>query len=711
MDMPSTHLDRDLRGGAAPLRRRWPRPVRIIVRLLLALVVLAVLGWLVLYITKGRFLKQPFEAIATRSLARRVTVGGDFNLYFDPLSLHFRAENLEIDNPTWARDRQFFAAGRIDARIATLPLLLGKRVIRSLDLANAHLAPEWDAGHVRNTWTFGDPDAKGAPLQLPHIRQGIVVGTRISYRDPQMRLAADIAVDTIRAADTRFANDIRFNGRGTMRGDPFTLTGRLMSPNETVEGGRNELTLHADAGHSVLDITGTLPGATELAGSDLRVRAHGANLAYLFDFIGVVVPPTRAYHLTSSVTYDGIWWKVSRLQGVFGDSDLAGSLAVSNSDNRMRLTADLTTRGLDIVDAGPFIGYDPHRLETQGARGAVTQQGGHPRILPDAPLRSAELANFDADVRYRVGAIKGRNIPLSAIDLTLSLDHSLLRLAPVTALLAGGRLRADVALNARKPQVVTDYDIRLGATPMGKLLARFGVSESGTTGTLLARIRMTGTGDSLRRSLATANGRMAFIIPAGTMWTRNIQLAELDFGTFIQKMFEKKLKEPVQVNCGLVAFTVRDGIASADPILIDTKKNVILGRGAFSFRTEALDMSLRADAKTFSLFSGQSPVALNGYFARPGINPISPQLLTRAGVAVAGGLVLSPLAAVVAFIDPGDAKAAACGPVLAGAHARAMRTTKGKPRNDVGNGGPGKARDGKRSDKEKAEQRRTLRQR
>jgi len=151
-------------------------------------------------------------------------------------------------------------------------------------------------------------------------------------------------------------------------------------------------------------------------------------------------------------------------------------------------------------------------------------------------------------------------------------------------------------------------------------------------------------------------------------------------------MFENKLKEPVQINCGLIAFTVRDGVAAADPILIDTQKNVILGRGGFSFRTEAVDLALRADGKKFSLFSGQSPVGLNGYFAAPGLAVISPQLLSRAGAAIGLGVVASPVAAILAFVDVGDAKSAACGPILSGAAATAQRTTKGKPRDDVGHG-------------------------
>ncbi len=74
---------------------------------------------------------------------------------------------------------------------------------------------------------------------------------------------------------------------------------------------------------------------------------------------------------------------------------------------------------------------------------------------------------------------------------------------------------------------------------MGKLLARWGVEESGTSGTIRARAQLKGLGDTVRESLATANGRIAVIIPKGTMWARNIQLSELDVGVFIQKMFEK----------------------------------------------------------------------------------------------------------------------------------------------------------------------------
>jgi len=681
--------------------RRLPLPARI----LLWIIGIFFALWLILFITKGRFLKHPFERIVSSRLERPVRVGGDFQLYFDPVTIKFRARQIVIANTRWASRPAFFRADLIDSRIAPLSLLFGDRYrLRWLELRNAAVDLEWSRDGMSNTWTFGDPRRKGEPLNLPLIRRAALTGTTLRYRDPRMQLAADLGFETVKAQDTRFASDVRFSGAGTMRGRPFTLRGGLLSPDEMVTGGRNQLALHAQAGATVLEVSGTLPGATEIEGADLRLITHGPNLARLFDFLGVAIPETRAYRFTSALTKAGGEWRFTHLKGRFGDSDLAGRMTVSQPDDRLLLKAALATRSLDIVDVGPFIGYDPERLAKQGKAGAIQTVDGAPRVLPDAPLRVEALRNFDARLRYDIGRIRADNVPVSNIGLTLSLDRSLLTLSPLTFDMSGGHVSSDISINARTQPVRTSYDIRLSPTPMGKLLARWGVEESGTTGTIKARVQMTGLGNTLHDSLSASNGRIAVILPAGSMWARNVQLSELDIGTFITKMFQKKLKDPVEINCGLIAFTVRDGVAAADPIIIDTRKNVMLGRGGFSFRNESLDLAFRADGKKFSLFSGQSPIGINGTFARPGIDVISPELVARGGAAAALGIAATPLASVLAFVDVGDAKSAACGPVLAGATAAAQRTKGGKPRDDVGHGTTAKDEAGKGSVRENRRQ-------
>ena len=72
--------------------------------------------WLILFITKGRFLKSPVEAIASSMTEREVEVKGDFQLYFAPFRIKFLAEGLTVSNPEWATRPYLFTARRVDTR-------------------------------------------------------------------------------------------------------------------------------------------------------------------------------------------------------------------------------------------------------------------------------------------------------------------------------------------------------------------------------------------------------------------------------------------------------------------------------------------------------------------------------------------------------------------------------------------------------------------
>lgn len=664
-------------------RRRRLKLARNAARVAGAFLALIVLAWVVLYITKGRFLKRPFESLASSASGRTVKVAGDFQLYFDIIDTRFLAEGLTLSNPAWASRPHFFAARRISARIETIPLIFGKRRAEWLVLDGGKVDAEWDRQR-RNTWTFGNPNKKGEPFVWPVIGRAEVTNTEVRFVDPQLYLRTDIKVGDIAAGGKRINGRVPFTGTGTLRNRPFTVDGSILSPNATVRFGPTRFEMHARQGQTLMDVGGRLPAATQIEGSDLNLKVRGPNIRLLFDLLGVAAPDTRAYAFTSKLTKVGGEWRFTRLNGRYGASDLHGRMTISVPKGRVFIDAALESNLVDIIDVGPFVGYDPQVLATKGVQAAVQQAGATPRILPDAPLRIESVRGFDAHILYKVKDFRNPKFPISNVSLIFDLNNSLLKLSPFSFDIASGHLASDIVIDARKAAVVTDYDIRLSPTPMGKLLAGFGVSDNGTTGTVKARIKLRGTGNTLRDSLGSSNGRMAFILPRGTFWTQYVQLSEFDIGTFVQKMFEDKLKKPVEINCGLIAFTVRNGVAAADPILIDTSKNVMVAKGGFSFKDESLDMNFRADSKKFSLFSGQSPVGIKGYFAQPGIDVISPELLARGGAGIALGAVATPFAALLAFVDPGDAKAAACGPILDGARASAMRTAKGKPRKDVG---------------------------
>ena len=152
---------------ATQVTNRRARILRILRNIALCFVATIAGLWLILYVTKGAFLKSAFERFASAQTQRVVTVDHGFELYFDPIDLRFAAQGLRISNPAWASKSDLLTAKSIVAEISPWSLLWGRRHFRSLALAEAAFDVEWNAVHTRNTWTFGT--SEGKPLALPVI--------------------------------------------------------------------------------------------------------------------------------------------------------------------------------------------------------------------------------------------------------------------------------------------------------------------------------------------------------------------------------------------------------------------------------------------------------------------------------------------------------------------------------------------------------------
>src|SRR3546814_17888655 len=90
-----------------------------------------------------------------------------------------------------------------------------------------------------------------------------------------MRLFTDLKIGDIAATGTRIQDAIAFNGSGRSHGAPFTVSGRLTSPNETVVGGRNSLVLRIATGSSATRVPDTVPAPTAFHSSDCKLCPGG----------------------------------------------------------------------------------------------------------------------------------------------------------------------------------------------------------------------------------------------------------------------------------------------------------------------------------------------------------------------------------------------------------------------------------------------------
>src|SRR3546814_16293336 len=106
--------------------------------------------------------------------------------------------------------------------------------------------------------------------------------TTVTDADPLMRLFTDLKIGDIAATGPRIQDAIAFNGSGRSHGAPFTVSGRLTSPTETVVGGRNSLVMRIATGSSALGVPGTLPGPAGFEGRARRLAPRGGNIPTTF---------------------------------------------------------------------------------------------------------------------------------------------------------------------------------------------------------------------------------------------------------------------------------------------------------------------------------------------------------------------------------------------------------------------------------------------
>ena len=137
-----------------------------------------------------------------------------------------------------------------------------------------------------------------------------------------------------------------------------------------------------------------------------------------------------------------------------------------------------------------------------------------------------------------------------------------------------------------------------------------------------------------------------------------------------------KDQSDTDIRCAIADFRVKNGVLTADRIIADTGVTVIKGTGTVDLGGETLDLRLQGAPKQFRLVRLKAPITVQGPIRSPHFGVDLDDSFGQAGIAVALGAVLTPLAAVLPFVDPGLAKNTDCAALFAQAKASAAPPAK-----------------------------------
>jgi len=601
--------------------------------------------------------KRPVERAVQARTGREFHIG---NLDVDlGRTTTIRGDRLTLANADWSKQVSMAHIGRAEIDIRLLPLLAGNVRIPEIRLDQPDLLLETgDKGHAGN-WVFKDGGGDG---KLPTLGRLRVHEGRMKFVDAAGKTDVDVSVNSLPVSGRGDAAPIGIEGKGRWKGNPFTLKGSTASPLELSDTDHPfRIDLRGGAGATRAHVRGTLTNPFQFQVFDLQMALSGQDMEDLYPLLGIAIPSTPPYQLDGRLRRNNDIWRYEDFKGRAGDSDLAGTAQIDVGGDRPFLRADLVSQRLDFDDLAGFVGAPPRTDAGETANAAQKAEAAKlhasARLLPQRPYDLSKLRAMDAQVHWVAHRINAPLLPLDDMDATLSLVDGLLELKPLNFGVAGGDIRSNIRMDARKPTIDTRLQAQVRGLHLGQLFPDAKLAQQ-AEGAISGDVTLSGSGNSIALMLGSSDGDVGLGMGRGHIGNLIMELAGLDIAESLKFLLTDDRQIPLR--CAFADFGVRDGLMTSRALAFDTSDTLIVGEGTIDLKNEKLDLLLKPRPKDRSILTFRSPLRIGGTFADPSFFPDLKALGLRGAIAVALGTIAPP-AALLATIETGPGKDTDCG--------------------------------------------------
>lgn len=656
--------DRWMASEYAPATLARPGPAQywtagVLVSLIVALI--AFLAWF-----DWNYLRGPISRIASERLDREVEIQGNLDVDILRWTPEVHVEGLRIGGPDWADDRDTADIESLDFRIRALPLLAGRIEMPGIEAIRPVVVLVEDA-EGNQSWDFSRGPDSGDGMNLPAMQRILVEGGQLTYENARRNITLNATIDATETQVEGEEGGFRLTGDGTLNGNAIAVS---------AQGGpllyvrRNEpyaFEARLEGAGTLVTAEGEVTRPFDLGQITASITARGQDLADAYYVTTVPFPNTPPYRLSGRLTRDDETWRFEDFDGVVGDSDLHGNIVVSKPDDRRLVEATLRSDSLDLDDLLALTGAPPDTSETSSAQqdamaGALAAQG---RLLPDATLNAERLRGIDARVDFRASSVRRNELAVTAVNLGVDLDHGVLNLDPIAFDFRDGRLNAVARIDATQDTPYSRLDARLSGYPIQTVVPPVQGSIP-VSGAIAARVRLEGSGNSIHRFADNSTGTISVIMPQGEMRQAFAELLGINVGAGLRQLLSGD-QSPTPIRCAVADFGVSNGTATARTLVIDTGVVLVNGSGSINLGSERMNLRLDGETKEPRLLRVWSPITVNGPVRNPSLGVDGGEVAAQVGLAGLLGALVSPIAAILPFVDPGLADDADCGALIASA--------------------------------------------
>jgi uncharacterized protein involved in outer membrane biogenesis len=452
--------------------------------------------------------------------------------------------------------------------------------------------------------------------------------------------------------------DLRLKGSGKDLAEAQTIIGQKLPPTDEfalegrLTGSAKALSLQdirgqAHRGSLSLDIAGAVRDVLELEDMDLRLKTSGKELAEIGPLIGTKLPELGAFDLSGHLSGSARSFSLGDLTAVVDRSDLKGDARVEFR-KRPKIKLVLESSLLDLTALLKNLGTE----EKEPSR----EPGGlQHRLFRNDPLPFDVLKQVDADISLNARDVRARDADFEFGRLIATLADGDLNIDTLQATYKQTRVSGDFHLYSQSPPrvvakfLVQDFDL-------GGLLRELRVSEQVRSHLDIA-VDVSSTGDSVHALMAGLDGSVSAVMGKGFL-TRYLDLLSVDLSKKVIPFWGSHQKAG-KIKCAVVQFDIKNGIATSQAFVFDTRIGVLTGEGDINLATEQVNFLLAPEPRYPSLMSLSTKLRVTGPITDPEVRPDMLSLLSK-GARALSALVVGPIGLLAPFVNLGAYKPHPC---------------------------------------------------
>jgi uncharacterized protein involved in outer membrane biogenesis len=430
--------------------------------------------------------------------------------------------------------------------------------------------------------------------------------------------------------------------------DEFEIQGRLTGATDGLA--LQAAKASAGKGSMRLSLAGTVKDLLTLKGMDLKSQLTGKELADLGSLADSEWPNLGPFDVSGTLSGSAQVLSLSELSMNIDKSDFKGQAKIV-WHQKPEITLQLESSLVDFTALIESMEKDqskPENKETQKQR-----------LFSDDPLPFGVFQSVNADIAMKAENIQAKAARFKLGHIVLKLVDGNLSIDKFKATYKDTKLSGDLHINHGTPPLIATHFI-VQDFDLGSVLKETGVNDK-IRATIDIAAELKSRGDSVASLMAALDGTIGAVMGQGYL-TRYLDMLSVDLSQKVLAFWrvgKDHLEKADQINCAVVQFDIKEGVATSRAFVFDSQALVLGGEGEINLGSEQIDFLLVPEAKDPSILSLTTNLRVNGSIMDPTVSLDKRSLLTQGGWALSS-LAIGPVGLLAPFVHLGAHKAHPC---------------------------------------------------